>query len=395
MVIAMKENLEKTYLPWVGIDALLADQARLDSLKRKRVGLIANQASLTAQFIPSAQALHSCLGSSLECLFTLEHGWSAFCAAGEGGGDGFEPHTNLPIYSLYGPLFEKNVNRVQSLDSLIIDVQDVGVRCYTYAASCAKVIEQAAQNQYSTEFIVCDRPNPLGTAIKGPQWDPAYRSLVSYIDVPFQHGKTLGALLQAHNQTLPNTVPLTNIPATTAFDPKVHVWIPPSLGLPDWPAVLLYPGLVLLEGTNVSEGRGSTLPFRCVAAPQLDAMKLVEILNAIPQSGIVACPFTFTPTSGKLAGQECQGVQIHVTDEQRLDAFALGVYIVHALFHTYPLFEWVRLKKHEKYWIDAITGSTQLRSAILAGKGPQEIIAEMETQPNKRSSSLHSMSQHL
>jgi uncharacterized protein YbbC (DUF1343 family) len=374
MVIAMKENMGKTCLPWVGIDALLADQVRLDSLKGKRVGLIANQASLTANMQPSAYVLQNRLGSSLACLFTLEHGWSAFCAAGEKVGDDLEPHTNLPIYSLYGPLFEKNVQRLSSLDCLIIDVQDVGVRCYTYAATCAKVIEHAARNGYVTEFIVCDRPNPLGSTMRGPRWDLAYRSLVSYINVPFQHGKTMGSLLEEHSQTLPNVVPLTVISTSDEFDPKSHLWIPPSPGLPDWHAVLLYPGLVLLEGTNVSEGRGSPLPFKCVAAPKLDAMQLLAILNAIPQSGIVACPFTFTPASGKLSGQDCLGVRLHVIDEQHLDGFALGVYILHALVHTYPLFEWVRLDKHERYWIDAITGSSYLRTAILAGKGPQEIL---------------------
>src|SRR5262249_5242925 len=150
--------------------------------------------------------------------------------------------------------------------------------------------------------------------MRGPLLDLAYRSLVSYINVPFQHGKTVGSLLEGHSQTLPKVVPLTVVSASDRFDPKSHLWIPPSPGLPDWHAVLLYPGLVLLEGTNVSEGRGSSLPFKCVAAPRLDAMKLLAILNAIPQSGIVAYPFTFTPTSEKLAKQECTGVCLHIID---------------------------------------------------------------------------------
>lgn len=382
-VVTMKESLKPPLLPRFGIDALLDDQNFLDKLKGKRVGLIANQSSLTSQLIPSAYALQNLLGPSLSCLFTLEHGWSAFSAAGEVIADAHEPLTNLPVYSLYGPLFAQNVQRIQSLDYLLIDIQDVGVRSYTYAATCAKVLEHAASNAYATEFIVCDRPNPLGTRRAGPQWDPAFRSLVSYINVPYQHGKTIGELLQVHNQSLPKAAPLTIIPAESAFDPQTHLWIPPSLGLPDWHSVLLYPALVLLEGTNVSEGRGSTLPFKCVAAPKLDALKLMEILQAAPMRDSIALhPFTFTPSSGKLANQECSGVQIHLVDPS-FDAFALGVYTLHALLQVYPSFEWTRLGNHEKYWIDAITGSAYLRTALSAGKDPKKILSDIDIRHDK------------
>jgi uncharacterized protein YbbC (DUF1343 family) len=364
-------SMGRDYKQRNGIDVLLED---LDALKGKRVGLISNQASLTEHFIPSAYELQKRLGTSLSCLFTLEHGWSAFCPAGEAIGNDREPSTNLPIYSLYGPLFAQNVEHLQALDYVIIDIQDVGVRCYTYAATCAKVIEHASRQKYGVEFIVCDRPNPLGKKASGPRFDPAFRSLVSYIDVPYQHGKTIAELLHGHNQTLENPVALSSIASTDTFDPRSHIWIPPSPGLPDWQAVFLYPGLVLLEGTNVSEGRGSTLPFRCVAAPGLDVQLLQK---SIPNQHVVTNPFTFVPNTGKLNGQQCQGVQLHVTDFKNVDAFALGVHILHALYHHYPAFEWIHMGKSEKYWIDAITGNTELRTAIEAGQDPETILKSL------------------
>jgi uncharacterized protein YbbC (DUF1343 family) len=357
-------------LPWVGIDGLLKDQKLLDRLKNKRVGLLANQASLSSQFIPSAYALHELIGPSLTCLFTAEHGWSTFCAAGKEIDNEVEPRTQLPVYSLYGSLFDPNVHRLQSLDVLIIDIQDVGVRCYTYVATCAQVIEHASLNKYPLEVIVADRPNPLGSHIRGPFMDPAYRSLVSYIDVPFQHGKTIGALLQKHNSTLKPPLSLITVPCDTLFQPAANIWVPPSPGLPDWESVFLYPGLVLLEGTNVSEGRGTSLPFKCVAAPKLDSMKLIELLKAIPDSGIAAHALSFTPSTGKLAGQLCQGIQIHITDYTKVDAFSIGVHLLHALFHVYPLFEWA--PSGQGYWIDKLMGTPLLRTAICEGKTQQK-----------------------
>lgn len=358
-------------LPQTGIDVLLNDPQKIDFLKGKKVGLLANQSSVTSLFIPSAYALQERIGPSLMSLFTLEHGWSAFCAAGENIKNTQEPTTHLPVYSLYGPLWKENLPYLKDLDVLIIDIQDVGVRCYTYGATCAKVLEYSALENCSLHFIICDRPNPLGTTIKGPKFNPAYRSLVNYMDVPFQHGKTIGELLKGHNDTLAKPRDLSVIPFLSPFDPQKNVWIPPSPGLPDWEAILLYPGLVLLEGTNISEGRGSSLPFKCVAAPSLNSMELVQALNEIHQSGLKVRPFSFTPEGGKRSGQECQGVQFHITDYQKVNALFIGVSLLHVLFHTYPLFEWAHTSN--KYWIDELTGDPTLRESIEKAHPPQYI----------------------
>jgi uncharacterized protein YbbC (DUF1343 family) len=350
------------YLVRNGIDYLLADPSQCAFLKAKRVGLLANQASLTSQFIPSAHALQEVLGSGLSCLFTPEHGWSAFCPAGKEIHNAKESYTRLPVYSLYGPLFEENLKILDSLDVLIIDLQDAGVRCYTYAATCAKIMEAVSLREHPIDFVVCDRPNPLGKRVQGPLLDLDFRSLVSYIDVPFQHGKSMGELLVIHNSTLSSPVSLSVILAESDFQPMTHVWIPPSLGLPDWESVLLYPGLVLLEGTNVSEGRGTSLPFKCVGAPGLDSFRLAEILNAFPESGVRARPLSYVPSTDKLSGQECQGVQLHVVDHAKIDGLRIGVAVLQALVQIYPFLEW---KQHGgRYWIDSLTGSPQLRESL-------------------------------
>jgi uncharacterized protein YbbC (DUF1343 family) len=363
-------------LPLTGIDTLLKDQKKIDDLKSKRVGLLANQSSLTSHFVPTAYALQERLGLSLECLFSVEHGWSAFGAAGEDIHNIEEPQTHLPVYSLYGPLLKDNLPRLASLDALIVDLQDVGMRCYTYSATCAKVLEYVASEKCSLDILICDRPNPLGEVVRGPQASPEKRSLVNYLPVPFQHGQTMASLLQGYNRSLETPCTLAVFPFESPLHPFAHPWIPPSPGLPDWEAVLLYPGLVFLEGTNVSEGRGSSLPFKCVAAPSLDVMKLVEGLNRLPQSGLKARPFTFIPENGKVAGQLCQGAQLHIMNPQQVNGVYLGVYVLQSLFQSYPDFEWTQTS--HRYWIDDLTGSPYLREAIEEGRAPHEIYGNWE-----------------
>lgn len=374
-------------LPHTGIDVLLNDPKKIEFLKGKKVALLANQSSVTSHFIPSAYALQDAIGTSLMSLFTLEHGWSAFCAAGKEIRNTQEPHTKLPVYSLYGPLFKENLPRLKSIDILIIDIQDVGVRCYTYGATCAKVLEYSALENCPLAFILCDRPNPLGTTIRGPGFNPDYRSLVNYLEVPFQHGETMGELLKTHNNALENARDLSVIPSSSPFDPEKNVWIPPSPGLPDWEAVFLYPGLVLLEGTNISEGRGSSLPFKCIAAPQLNFMHLVESLNGIPQNGIKARPFSFTPEGGKLSGQLCHGAQLHIMDYEKVNGLFIGIHLLHTLFHTYPNFEWTYT--HNKYWIDQLTGSPLLREFIEKGWSPQDIYGNWGKKPSSTEKASH------
>lgn len=343
----------KACQPLVGIDLLLENKSLLKILSRKKVGLVTNQNALTHDYKPSAYALKEKIGLALTCILTPEHGWSGQVAEGIKVGDGFDLYLNLPIFSLYGG----NKKYLEdSIDVLLIDLQDVGLRCYTYTASCAKLLEVLPK----VEVIVCDRPNPLGPQQKGSNLDPAYRSFVGYLDVPFQHGQTIGELLFAHNQATAQ-LPFTLIPCQHDHQPYHYPWVPPSPNLSSWDSVLLYPALVLLEGTNISEGRGTSLPFTCLGAPQLDHHKLVDFINAL--KGVRARPLIFTPQSGELKGQECQGAHLLITDYEAFDAFSLGLELLSFLKENYPQFEWVKMD-NQKCFIDLLLGSDSFRKSL-------------------------------
>ncbi len=353
--------------PACGIDALLKNKALLKDLSQRNVGLITNQSALTQDYTPSAYALRHKIGSALKCILTPEHGWSGLIAEGVGITDGVDPHLGLPILSLYGKnktflpfILENNINVV------LIDLQDIGLRCYTYAATCVKFLEACAD--VPLEIIVCDRPNPLGSQQKGPALDPEFRSLLAYLDVPFQHGQTMGQLLGDATKT-----PLTVMPCQPAHHPYQYPWTPPSPNLPSWESVLLYPALVLLEGVNVSEGRGTTLPFTSMGAPGLDHYLLVDFINTT-QSSVSARPITFTPQSGKLKDRECQGAHLLLKDPSSLDALSLGMDLLHFLKDNYPPFYWEKFSAlepfregTEKCFIDYLLGTDSVRKSLEAG----------------------------
>ncbi len=335
----------RTHPPCSGIDFLLRDLRLLSKLSQQKVAMLSNQRTLTYEAIPSAVALQQILGKALVCLLTPEHGWSGSIAEGIKVPHSFEDSLNIPIYSLYGG--NQGVHEFD-FDVLIIDLQDVGLRCYTYAATCTKFIETLKDQ----EVIVCDRPNPLGSDIKGPALDPQFRSLVAYLDVPFQHGKSMGELLSTYGPQI--------ISHQRIFQPYQDLWTPPSPNLPSWDAVLLYPTLVLLEGTNISEGRGTSFPFTSLGAPDLKADELIDFLNSF--KGIKAEPFEFIPQSGKLIGKFCQGARLYVTNHQELEALQLGFELVRFLKETYPRFEWVCTNKG--YFIDSLLGTDGFRKGL-------------------------------
>jgi len=356
------------HLPLSGIDFLLKDESLLHRLSKQKVGLLTNQSALTQTYKPTASALSEKLGSALTCILTPEHGWSGFVPEGVKVGDGFDAQLGLPLFSLYGT-HQKPLQEID-IDTLIIDLQDVGLRCYTYTATCAKVLEACAGS--SLEIIVCDRPNPLGPERKGPTLDPHFRSFVGYLDVPFQHGQTIGQLLSTYNQSL--KLSLTVIPYQHDLKPYEYPWIPPSPNLPSWDSVLLYPALVLLEGTNISEGRGTSLPFTCLGAPGLDHHKLVDFINRL--DGIRARPLTFTPQSSELRGKECQGAHLFITDLSKLDAFSSGLKILEFLRKNYSPFKWTEmLDDKQGYFIDYLLGTDSYRKQLEVEVLPESHLA--------------------
>lgn len=347
-------------LPVTGIDTLLLETGRLKQLQQ--VALLTNRASTTAQGVPTAYALGEILQNNLSYLLSPEHGWSAQGEDGKDVHNEIEPELNKPIYSLYGPLFEKTLPRLKEIKALIIDIQDVGVRCYTFASTCAKVLEYLSTLSNPPLVIICDRPNPLGKSITGPPFNPKYKSLVHHLDIPFQHGKSIAELLSHHNASLGSPLALDIIPYQENFCPFEHRWIPPSPALPNWSSVLLYPGLVLLEGVNLSLGRGTDKPFSSIGAPDLDTEKLLSALEKSP--GLSVRPLTFTPQSSLFQGELCQGITFHMTNPETFDAYGFGLYLIKTLLKTYPAFQWVHNKKTDLYWIDTLLGNADFRSDL-------------------------------
>jgi uncharacterized protein YbbC (DUF1343 family) len=315
-----------------GIDALLAEPGRF--LDGRRVALLANQASLTGAGAPTLEALRASPGIELVALLTPEHGWSGFEDDATPVADRRDPRTGLPLVSLYGPRRRPSAEVLRSFDAVVVDLQDVGVRCYTYATTVALLCEAAAET--GTRVVVCDRPNPLGRRVDGPPLDPALRSFLGYLDVPFQHGLTIGALLAQATRGL--GVDLRVAEADAALHGRCFV--PPSPGLPTREAVRLYPGLVLLEGTNLSEGRGTTLPFQLLGAPWLEGYALADALNRLDLPGLLFRPLTFRPRSDSHAGEVCHGVQLHVLDARALRPLEAVVRVLAHLRATHAAFAW-------------------------------------------------------
>jgi uncharacterized protein YbbC (DUF1343 family) len=281
---------------------------------------------------------------------------------------------------------------LRTLDAVVVDVQEVGVRCYTYAATLALLLESASES--GTRVVVCDRPNLLGPRIDGPALDPARRSFLGYLDVPYQHGLTIGELARLHAHTaLGERVDLGVAPlhGWARGDGAPLPWVPPSPGLPSPDAVRLYPGLVLLEGCNLSEGRGTPLPFCLLGAPWLEAYSLAAALNGLGLAGLVFRPLSFRPATDTYRGEVCHGVQLHVTDAEALRPLGAVVRVLAHVRRTYPEFAWTdaascawaRAEGAGEIWhepssgalVDGLTGNDDVRGLVEGRRDRDEVAA--------------------
>lgn len=367
--------------PALGIDRFIDDPVRYAG--GTRLALLTNQAAVLGDGRPTVEAMRASPQIELVRLFTFEHGFSGFGEDARPVADDRDPRSGLPRYSLYGPRRRPGPSLLDDLDAVVVDVQEVGVRAYTYATTVALLLEAAAGA--GTRVVLCDRPNLLGPRIAGPPLDPDQRSFLGYLDVPFQHGLSLGEAMRWHATTaLGGTADLAVVPLSgwrrdrpSAFGP----FVPPSPGLPSRDAVALYPGLVLLEGVNVSEGRGTPLPFSLLGAPWLEGYALAEALNRAALPGVWARPLDVQPESGPFAGRTCHGVQLHVTDASELRALEAGVRILTHLRERHDAelvwrdaadAPWSRDPDAGRVWhepsrgplIDGLVGSTEVRDVV-------------------------------
>ncbi|HEX7587755.1 MAG TPA: DUF1343 domain-containing protein, partial [Anaerolineae bacterium] len=263
----------------VGLDVLLQEQG--DLLKRQRVGLVTNPTGVTGRLQSNVGALRAA-GVNLVALFGPEHGFSASAADATPVASARDARTGLPIHSLYGETRKPTADMLAGVDVMLFDLQDVGVRFYTYTATLALTLQACAASQ--VKLIVLDRPNPInGNVLEGPILDPELQSFIGIGRLPIRYGLTIGELAQFYNYAHPlraelQVIELQGWRREMWFDETGLTWVPPSPGIPHVSTTIVYPGMCFVEGTNLSEGRGTALPFEIVGAPWLDGDALAEEL---------------------------------------------------------------------------------------------------------------------
>ncbi len=317
-------------------------------------------------------------------LFGPEHGVDGRAIYMEAVGDSVHPPTGLPVVSLYGRSVESLKTRpedLEGLDAVIFDVADVGARYYTFVWTMLLAMEACAEA--GLRFVVCDRPNPIGGAVEGAPQEAEYLSFVGLHPIAVRHGLTAGELARLLSAERHIGVDLHVIPAAgwtreTPFVTTGLPWVAPSPNIPTTATALVYPGMCLLEGTNLSEGRGTTRPFEVFGAPWLSATACAEALNALGLAGMRFLPTTFRPMFDKHAGQICGGAQIHVTDPSAYRSFETGLRILDTSRRLAPReFRW-RTEPYEfdaRPAIDLLTGSRSFRETLEAGHDPSGEIA--------------------
>ena len=351
-----------------GLDVLRSQGfAPLDG---KRVGLITNHTGLARDGATAIDLLHDAKNLELVALFGPEHGIRGVLDANVPAAT--DTRTGLPIHSLYGDSRRPTAAMLEGLDALVIDLQDVGARFYTYMTTMAYAMEEAAKRKLPV--FVLDRPNPIdGFQIEGPTLDKTQLSFIGYFPMPIRHGMTIGELAKLFNGENRIGADLTvvqvrNWKREDWFDDTGLTWVNPSPNMRNLNEATLYPGIGAIEGTNLSVGRGTDTPFEQVGAPWIDGPRLAEALNARQLPGIRFYPVRFTPASSKYAGEECQGVFMIVTDRVALRPVRVGVEIAAALSKSYGA-------RFELEASERLMGSTDTINRIRAGEDPAAITA--------------------
>lgn len=364
-----------------GIDALLADPSPVAG---KRAGLITNPSGVTAAGVPTWKALFESPEFDLVRLFGPEHGVDGGAVYMEAVGDSVHPPTGLPVVSLYGRTVESlrpRPENLEGLDALVFDVADVGARYYTFVWTMLLAMEACAES--GARFVVCDRPNPIGGAVEGAAQDPECLSFVGLHPIAVRHGMTAGELARLLAAERRIAVDLRVIPVRgwarqMSFETTGLPWVSPSPNIPSPRTALLYPGMCLLEGTLLSEGRGTTRPFELFGAPWLSSVGFAEALGALPLPGARFLPAHFRPMFDKHAGVTVAGALLEVTDPAAYRSFETGLRIVETARRLAPReFRW-RSEPYEfdsRPAIDLLTGSPRFRERVDSGGGLETELA--------------------
>jgi len=363
------------------------DEGVLRELRGRRLGLCAHPASVDSRF-QHARRVFDAQQLTLHALFGPEHGYGGEAQDMISVRDG-DAHEALPVYSLYGPSeaeLSPRPEQLAGLDAIVIDLQDVGARYYTFVWTAVLVLRAAAKSGVQT--IVLDRPNPLsGDILEGAPQRAGYRSFVGLCDVPVRHGMTVGELcrmaqqLDGLDRDALKVIPMLGYDRAMSFESTGLPWVLPSPNMPTLDTARVYPGGCLLEATNLSEGRGTTRPFEIWGAPFVDARELAQRVQA---DGVVLRPVSFSPTFHKHGGQRCSGLQVHVLDPQRLRSYQLYLRLIAEVRRMAPeQFAW-RVAPYEfvtdRPAIDLLTGGPEIRTVIDQAGDLRALLAHDELQ---------------
>jgi uncharacterized protein YbbC (DUF1343 family) len=381
-----------------GVEVLF--EQRLDLIRGKRIGLITNPSGVDSHLDSIVELFRAQPDVHLVALYGPEHGVRGDAQAGQTVQFYYDKHFKLPVFSLYGQTHEPPANMLTNIDQymrsydtqesgktpvngalngidvMVLDLQDVGTRVYTFEATLAYAMRACANAHIP--FIVLDRPNPIGGAVmEGPILEyPEYSSFIGLCATPLRHGMTMGELaLFYKDHFLTNNLDLTVIPLENWhrdewYDQTGLPWVMPSPNLPTLDSCVVYPGQVMLEGTDLSEGRGTTHPFEIFGAPWIDGYVLADKLNALHLPGVKFREIWFTPTFSKFQGELCGGCQIHVTDRNAYQSVATTLNILATIKQLYG----DKLTFHDKYF-DRVLGNDTVLQGLKHGEPVDKIIA--------------------
>jgi len=368
-----------------GDELLLKENIEL--INDKRVGLVTNHSAILPNNVHLVDSLLA-LGIDVTALFSPEHGIRGEISDGSKILSSTDDKTGIPIFSLYGSTIKPTKEMLNNIDIILFDIQDIGARFYTYISTLYNALQSAAENDLPV--IVLDRPNPVsGLSVSGPVLDLNYGSFIGIAPIPVLHGMTVGEIAELFvNENYINTdskpelivIKMKGWNRNYFWDDLNREWIPTSPNIPKFETSQIYPGTCFIEGTNISEGRGTDDPFLTIGAPFINSEELINILNSLQIKGIEFFPSSFTPVNikGKAINPKyeeinCYGVKFKLINKIQFNAVEFGVYLIYSLIKLYP-----DNFKFRKDHFDNLAGTDKLRKDLLAGKNPSEIIKSWE-----------------
>ena len=381
-------NSKETIKVLTGADVLLSE--KLDLIKNKNIGIITNHTAILSNGVHLVDTLFNRKDVKIAALFGPEHGIRGNTADGKSIKNGIDTKTGLKVYSLYGKNKKPTKEMLKNIDVMIFDIQDIGARFYTFISTMFYAIKSSAEN--NIPVLILDRPNPIdGVDVQGPVLSKEFKSFVGIAELPIRHGMTVGELAKFFNRTeVLGTAEIANLTVIKMknwqrdfyYDECKIKWISTSPNMPTLNTAIVYPGMCLLEGTNISEGRGTDSPFLLIGSPYINSKEVIDEINKLDIKGVKLTQQKFTPETiphkaykPKYENQLCDGIKINITNRKIFRPIDFSIKLIYTFHKLYS----------EKFsfrnnWIDKLWGSSSLREMIENNKTPEQIINSWQSQ---------------